>query len=511
MDTTHATDPADATPPASAYPQHRRLHWSVGLLLVSLLGIATFGWRYWEPRSLFWDENYHIASAHKQLAGVMYMETHPPLGKMLIAAGEHLLGRNAGKDFSTVLRRDYISNGDLPRDYDYAGVRLASVLSMILAIPLLYLLILRITGSGVCATVCAALPALDNALLVHTRAAMLEGPQILFAILALYGFARCVTAPRIRAWHYLLLGALIGLAMAVKLNAAVLLILLVALHLVHQWTDLRAGRIGALLRRSALAVPLGTAGVVASFCAVFWLHIAMTGTLGGQLYKASSAYITHLREGTAATPAGFTTGLRDHLRYIGEYSAGVPRLDVCKPGENGSVVAGWPLGGKTINYRWNREVVDGQSRVAYTYLVGNPLVWWPVLAGVLLALALVACRWVFGIAIADRRLFLWMSLNSGLWLAYMLAILQIERVMYLYHYLLPLIFGIVNLAVVMAYLLREGLAQRRWHTRINVLAYGLLAAVSFAHFAPLTYGTPLTQMEFEQRQWFGLWRLEPVR
>ena len=39
----------------------------------------------------------------------------------------------------------------------------------------------------------------------------------------------------------------------------------------------------------------------------------------------------------------------------------------------------------------------------------------------------------------------------------------------------------------------------------------LLAAAVFAYFAPLTYGWPLTTAQMEQRLWFDVWRLEPVR
>jgi len=69
------------------------LHLAAVLFLLLVSGI-TVGTRYWQPESLFWDENYHVASAHKELAGVMYMENHPPLGKMLIALGEAAVGAN---------------------------------------------------------------------------------------------------------------------------------------------------------------------------------------------------------------------------------------------------------------------------------------------------------------------------------------------------------------------------------------------------------------------------------
>lgn len=493
-------------------PGPARLRRWLGPLLVLLLASATFGTRYWEPKSLFWDENYHVAAAHKQLAGTLYMEAHPPLGKMLIAAGEWLVGANAGADLTRSLQRDHIGNADLPAHYSYAGVRLPSVLSMILAAPVLFLLLTRITRSRWLALVGACLLVFDNALLVHTRAAMLEGPQILLVLLSLLLFAHAVQAPRVRLRHYLGLGVLVGLVAAVKLNGLVLLLLFPALFVVDQWPRLHQRDWPAAGQRLATSAALSIAALVTTFLAIWWLHIAtVTQVHANRTYKASPDYLAHLQAGTAWTPSGFVVGLRDQWRYLREYASGVPRLDVCKPGENGSHASGWPLGGKTINYRWNRETVDGQSKVSYTYLVGNPLVWWPVLAGIVLSLGLVMARLVFGAPVVDQRLFWWMALASTLWVAYMVAILRIERVMYLYHYLLPLLFGILNLAALAAYLLRDGLASGRRHTRLNLLGYLGLVALAFWFFAPLTYGWPLSTEEFELRQWLDFWKLEPVR
>lgn len=489
-----------------------RLHLWLGPLLILIAAACTFGIRYWTPESLFWDENYHVASAHKQLAGVMYMETHPPLGKMLIALGERASGVNAGLDTSRVLQRDHISIGLLPPGYSYAGVRLASVLSMILAAPLLYGLIRLITGSAWSALVFSALLVFDNALIVHTRAAMLEGMQIFFVLLTLYVFARLLRARSIALWHYPLLGALIGLVVSVKLNGAVLLLLFVALFAVDQWQNLLQHQWRKLSARLLQSMPLSLLGLLAVFLGVFYVQIAgNTGLIATRSYKAGPEYLAHIDAGTTWTPSGFVVGLKDHLRYIAEYSEGVPRLDVCKPGENGSHPMRWPLGAKTINYRWNKDTIDGRVEVSYTYLVGNPLVWLPVLLGVLLSLSLLISRLVYGQAITDRRLFLWMVLLNALYLAYMVAMLQIERVMYLYHYLLPLIFGIVNLAVVHAYVFGRGLEAGSVHTRINLAVYLALVVAVFAFFSPLTYGFALTPEQFELRQWFDIWKLEPVR
>lgn len=482
-------------------------------LLLSVLAVAVYGTRFWTPESLFWDENYHIASAQKNIDGVMYMETHPPLGKMLIALGEIASGANRGLDTSALLSRDHVSSAQLPAGFTFGGFRLASVVLMILSVLLLYAVLLRITGYRSVAFGFASLVALDNALVVHSRAAMLEGIQIFFAMAALYGLVWAVDrTTSIRWFHYAVLGALVGLVLAVKLNGAVLLLLLVALFAVDLWRNAGSLRWTLLARRLLAGTLSGTAALLLVFLGVYYIHIATaTSVQPNRTYKASAEYLRHLHDGSTWTPAGFAVGMRDHWRYVMEYSDGVPRLDVCKPGENGSRAYGWPLGGKTINYRWSKVGGGGNVAVSYTYLIGNALVWWPVLLGIVLSLGLLIGRYVYGHPERDRRLFLWIGLFTALYLSYLLAILQIDRVMYLYHYLLPLLFGIINLALVYSYVFRDGLLAGSRHVVFNLFGYVLLAATVFAYFAPFTYGTPLATHEVEQRQWLGLWKLEPVR
>ena len=55
--------------------------------LITALSFFTYFHNYSTPQAFFWDENYHVASAQKYLNGVFFMEQHPPLGKLLIAAG----------------------------------------------------------------------------------------------------------------------------------------------------------------------------------------------------------------------------------------------------------------------------------------------------------------------------------------------------------------------------------------------------------------------------------------
>lgn len=490
----------------------RWANWLPALLLV-LVATASFGTRYWQPESLFWDENYHVTSAQKQLAQVMYMENHPPLGKMLIALGEWVVGANAERDASALLHTDHASQSQLPPGYSFAGVRLASVLGLILATPLLYFLLLHATGSRAVSLCFALCMPLDNALVTHGRAAMLEGIQLPFVLLSLWLFARSLRAgSEVRLYHYALLGASIGLALSVKLNAAPLLLLPPALLGVELWRRRETLRLKGFSVRALTSGGVTVLALSLVFFSVFWLQIASSDrVIEGRTYKASPEYLSALAAGYAASPRTFALGLRDHLRYIAEYSDGVPRFDACKPGENGSPALHWPLGGKTINYRWAKVEVDGQVKVDYTYLVANPVIWLPVLAGMLLSFCLLGARLVFGLQPSDPRLFGWIVLMSALYVGYMLSILQVERVMYLYHYFLPLCFGIVNLALVFSYVFRDSLARGDWHPKLNLLAFAGLMLAGFLHFAPFTYGWPIDEGEVERRAWLKVWKLEPVR
>lgn len=495
--------------PTLPVPTHR--FW-VPLLLL-LASLLVYGPHYDSPRAMFWDENYHIASAQKYLDGTLFMELHPPLGKLLIAGGEALLGGNdeeAKRDFN---RTDHLEGEDLPEDMRFTGVRFPSTFLMALSVLFVYGMLRRITGRVWVAAGFSTLVIFDNALVVHSRAAMLEGIQLFFVLASLYYFVRSLTRERPVAWpQYAILGLLIGLAISVKLNAAVLLLLFPMLWGAEQWPHIKVFEWRAPLRRLLLAAPVSLAALVASFAAVLYVHIALGENIVGQrTYKASEPYLEEVRADRSHGPVAFFYGARDNLRYMLEYSQGVAPLDICKPDENGSYAYGWPLGNKSINYRWDKKEVDGEVRVAYKQIVPNPIVWFSVAAGVVLSLGLLISRYVYGNPVRDRRLFYWAFAFTALWGGYMIAIMQIDRVMYLYHYLIPLVFGIVNLAVVFTYVFRDEVLANRRHTMINLAAFVLLVVAVFVWFSPFTYGIPINEDQFQARNWFQLWQMRVVR
>lgn len=472
---------------------------------------------YGNPASMFWDENYHIASAQKHIDGVMYMEPHPPLGKMLMGLAENVLGHNDMRDMHKLDETDYLKGEDMPSGMQFKGFRWPSTVLMAIASLFFYGILARITEQRLFSALLTSLVIFDNALVIHSRSAMLEGIQLFFALGALYYFTRTVTGfireKKAITWiNYAILGLWIGLTVSVKVNGFVLLLLFVMLFGVDQWQNLIKQKWQPLLQRLLIAAPAGVAAVALVFFTVFYIHIGMgQKVLPGHTYKASPEYLLDIQQGKTWAPSTFFTGMHDNWKYMSEYADGVPKLDECKPDENGSFAMDWILGKKTISYRWDKDTVDGKVQVKYMYLVANPVVWLSVVAGLVLSLGLIMSKFVYGQTEKNTPLFYWICAFTFMYVSYMTAILQIERVMYLYHYLMPLIFGMINLGLVISYIFREELLSNNKHFWINLSIFVALVIGVFAFFSPFTYGFAITEDQFEMRNWFSFWKMQVVR
>jgi dolichyl-phosphate-mannose-protein mannosyltransferase len=482
-------------------------------IVILLVSFSIYFPYYGTPQAMFWDENYHVPNAQKHIDGVMYMEPHPPLGKMLMAVSEVLFGGNEKVNKQPLLQTDYLTGDAAPPEMTYKGYRWPTVVMMAFSVVFFYGIINCITQRMWLAAAFTSLVIFDNALVVHARAAHLDGIQLFFILAELYFFVRIITSGKtIRLRDYALLGVFIGFAICVKATSAIEFLLLAILFLVDQWNNIKQWNWLELVKRVAFTVPAGVLPVIAIFLSVFYIHIGMgTKIATHSTYKASPEYLNQIRMGDTWSLKTFRLGMRDNWKFMSEYADGVPRLDVCKPDENGSYALGWPLSKKTISYRWDRNVEDGKVIVKYKYLIGNPIVWFSVVGGIILSLCLIISRYVYNNPVKDEKLFYWICAFAGLYTCYMLAILQIERVMYLYHYFIPLIFGAVNLALIYTYIFRDEVIANNKHTIINTALFAMLVIAVFAFFSPFTYALGLTEDQFEMRNWFEFWKLQVVR
>ncbi len=470
------------------------------MLAVLIIAMSTYLVNYYNPPAVFWDENYHIASAQKYIGGVMYMEPHPPLGKLFIALGEVLLNPNEGKDLAYFLSTDYIKT--FPDGYSFAGVRLFPTLFGAFGGVLFFLILYRLGRHSEYAFFFSSLYLFANAFILQSRSAMLESTQMFFIFAAILYFLVLFDKEERKFCEHLILGGLIGLAVAVKLNALILILLYPFLHFYRQSPLSLALHVKQFVL-GGVALVSGL-GLVMAF--VFYLHFTLANTLGTNSYRASAEYKTIMAEGKTAALSSYGVMLHDNFLYMRDYSKGVPRYDPCKKGENGSLAATWPFGNKSINYRWGKE----NGKVSYLYLQSNPMIWFSVVAAMIAAVALLLGRLLFGLHVTNRRLFYLIGIFSAMYLSYMFTMFNIERVMYLYHYFIALFFGTFVLYLLFCYLFEEAIKRDS-----KVLYWAALIFVAeilycFYLFAPFTYYQPLDTMEFYRRVWFAFWKLEPV-
>jgi len=472
---------------------------------------VTYFQGYAYPPSPFWDESYHITSAEKYLNKVMFMEAHPPLGKLFIALGEKIINPNKAIDTSTLTETDHANK--LPKGYSFAGVRLFPALFGWLSAVLFFLVLYMFSKNAHLAALFSSLYIFDNAIIVHSRGAMLESTQIFFILIAILYFAYLVTdAKRIFIRHYAILGALIGLSVMVKITGLILVPLLGFLFIYEhrdKWSQVRT-HAWRLVNDLVPKILVTLAMMVAVFCIIWYIHISLgTKISGDKYYKASDAYKQMITAGTVANLSNFPRLVEENLGYMSQYIAGVPKLDVCKPqGENGSSPSNWPLGGKAINYRWDRAA-DGVAQ--YLYLQSNPATWFVGFAAIVISITLVIAKVLFGLEIRNKRLF-WLILSFVvLYGGYMAMMFRIERVMYLYHYFIPLIFTYILAYLIFNYMFSTERIQKNKPTiYAAVLGCMFVVILIYSFFSPLTYYGSLTKDQFNERTWLEVWQLKAV-
>lgn len=491
---------------------------------VSLILFISFFTRFFiynYPFNTFWDENYHVASAQKYIGNVMFMEPHPPLGKMLISLGEIILNPNQGIDTSSFLTTDYITT--FPDGYSFLGVRFIPTLLSVLSSVLFFLILFYLSKHLQYSFLFSTLFLFDNGLIIHTRSAMLEGTQLFFILLAALYFVIIFAKAGKRKWtEYLYLGLLTGLAVSVKLNSMVLLLLFACLIIKEYFNEIKdlpwknltnkdaSGIFKTLFRvmkEFLIKAGVSLAGIAFVFLLVYYIHFSLgERVLSGRYYRATDQYKLIISSGQTANPFNFPIMLRDNLEYTHNYEKGVPQWDPSKKDENGSPAIGWPVGYKSINYRWEKF----GGKVSYFYFQGNPVVWWAALAGIILSAALIISRYVFGFMKKDNEKLNMILVFTLLYCAYMGAVLRITRVMYLYHYLIPLIFSLILFYLLFLYLFKELIEKNDKVLYYTVILFSAEVFAAYLFFGPLTYGLPLSAADFIKRAWLKVWDLHYI-
>jgi len=468
-------------------------------LAVAVIAAINFLYGLGVPAHPLWDENYYMTAVERYHEGRAQFASHPPLGLLLIAAGDALLGSNRALDTEAIGRKKDVRGEAVPANYDFRGIRVASGVCAVAGAVLFFLLMLELSGRLGVALLLANVYVFDNAFVAHFRAAHLDSFQVTFAVAALLCF---VVGARRRgdeaSWADFALGLACGLSAMVKLNAAVFG-LLGAMLIVRRWyAELRFDPMPVRLFLAARDGLIMATGCAVAIIGVLTAHLAVgskppdnRGTAGQKDERfVSATYRSYLAGKQSLSPTLVVAVADDYLHYIRADFKGIVRTD-----RNGSLPLQWMVGQRTINYRWD---FDGK-RTAYVQLLSNPVSWGMALVAVAASFwILVSQLWRPTSMQPARRDLMAMLLLLYVVLMAIHAYLGRSRVMYLYHYFLALLPAYCLLPLVMEE------AAERWQPfrKYQVAALAGLTALllaSFLFYAPLTFHQKLTRQQCELR------------
>ena len=325
--------PADPTPEEQAAPLPWNATDSVAVLSLLAVGALTRFWHLGHPNEIVFDEIHFVANqARHYLHGEYFLDPHPPLDKLVIAAGIWLFG-----------------------DHSWSW-RVGNALLGTILIGVTYLLGRRMTHSRLAAMFAGAIVLLDGMFLVDSRIGVIDIAYLTLAAISYLLFFKFVQTPdtagrrRVLPW----LGLSLGLCVAGKLYVPAVTFLLVVGFMV--WVLMREPARGRRDRRAIGAVLVVGAVASIAYIGVFLPHFLL----------------------------GWWSGIEDLANYYREivwYEGSV--ASATHP--YSSPWWSWPLMLRPIAY-WQNFPKTG--KVSTIWGGGNPLLWW----GGLTAITITAVR-----------------------------------------------------------------------------------------------------------------------
>ena len=362
-----------------------RADW-IALIALVAAAAATRLWRLGFPAEIVFDEVHFVAQARHYIRAEPFLDPHPPLAKLVIAAGILLFG-----------------------DHPWSW-RIGNALCGIALVAITYLLGRRMFASRLAGALAAVFVLCDGMFLVDSRVGVIDIVYLTMAAwsyLLLFRFAESNDA-RDRRRTLAAMGATLGLCLGAKLLIPAVTFLLCAgfmLYFVLRADGAKPFEVRAWRAAGALAL-VGSIGAIV-YVAVFLPHFAL----------------------------GWWAGIADLVHYYKDVRWYESSVETATH-PYASPWWSWPLMLRPIAY-WQNFPPHG--KVATIWGGGNPLLWW----GALTAMTVTAVR------TSERPNSVRTFLLIG-YLGYLAIWVPVGRTLFLYHYMPSVYLGYLALAAIVA-------------------------------------------------------------
>jgi Gpi18-like mannosyltransferase/predicted membrane-bound dolichyl-phosphate-mannose-protein mannosyltransferase len=347
---------------------------------------ATRLWHLGLPAEIVFDEVHFVAQARHYIRAEPFLDPHPPLAKLVIAAGILLFG-----------------------DHPWSW-RIGNALLGILLVALTYMLGRRMFASRLAGALAASFVICDGMFLVDSRVAVIDIVYLTLAAwsyLLLFRFAES-SDRRDRRRTLVAMGVTLGLCLGSKLLIPAVTFLLCAGFMVYFILSAeRTAPPAARIRHAA-----GALLMVGSLSAVFYIAV----------------FLPHFF-------LGWWAGIADLFHYYNDVMWYERSVEAATHPYSSQWWT-WPLMLRPIAYWQN---FPPQGRVATIWGGGNPLLWWSALT----AITITAVRALERPNPARTFLVLGYFLYLAIWM-------PVGRTLFLYHYMPSVYLGYLALATIVA-------------------------------------------------------------
>jgi dolichyl-phosphate-mannose-protein mannosyltransferase len=400
----------------------------------------------------YFDEIYYVKSAEQYLhLQVPYEWTHPPLGKLIIAAGISIFGFNP------------------------FGWRIMGVIAATLMIPLIYLLGKKLFGTWIGGFAAAFLLAFDFMHFTMARMATVDTYVVLFSLASQLFFLIYLKNVLKDGWQ-------------TPVQPLFLAVLFFALGFSTKWLVLYGFAaqlviLAALRLREVSKLKKGLSDKLY----VFTNH-PFSVLLGFLLVAVLVYFLTYIPDVLAGRSVGNLIGLQGGMF---EYHA---TLNATHPFASSWWT--WPLMLRPV---WLYVATLPNGVTSTISLMGNPLVWW-------VGFACIVFTSIFAIAkiagASGRRLgkvglpaLFIVTFFFFQWVPYML----ISRITFIYHFYVNVPF----LSLAAAFLISKYWSSR-W-VKVAAIAYFAGVVALFALFFPVISGVPASNSWIDSLKWLNGW------
>uniref|UniRef100_A0A6B0VFM7 Protein O-mannosyltransferase 1 n=1 Tax=Ixodes ricinus TaxID=34613 RepID=A0A6B0VFM7_IXORI len=270
-----------------------------------LLGLFTRMWRLEEPRSIVFDELHYGKFASLYMKNTFFFDSHPPLGKQLVALAGYLAGFDGNAQFDRI-------GGSYSASVPLWALRFVPAFFGSLLVPTTYHLATSLGLARSSAALAAILMLLENSLLTQSRFILMESILICFAALGLLCLLKFRQSDQRRPfsfgwWFWLILSvAFLTCALCVKYIGMFSILLAVYIMARDFWNMLGNSAISDaklwlhFMCRSAVTVVVPTC----IYLGVFYVHLNTLTKAGPHDNIMTSAFQASLEGGLASITKG---------------------------------------------------------------------------------------------------------------------------------------------------------------------------------------------------------------